>query len=625
MLDGGTATGSGMGILARLFLLLAIALVPTATIQIHDELARRQARATELHAEAERLTRRAALEQDRLIEGSRQLLATIAQLRPALLQSRDLCAQTLGRLAATQQRYAYLALTDLDGNMLCASTPKPSRDDVAAQLAFLRSAAIGRELAVGNAYASADGRRLLPLAMPVAGDGGKVGEVVLAALSLDWLAANLPAGFLPPGAVLDLADRAGTVILQLPQVDGAPSPVGDLLPEPRRSLITGAVPGTLDSSTAGGSARVFGYKPLDAVPAQGVYVEVGLDRDAELAGIDRSAAQHGAAAIAALLLGCLSAWLGAHYWIRRPTGALVRAARRWREGDWNARVDSGDATSEFGRLGHAFDQMAEALSQRERQLIAAKEDAEAANRAKSSFLANMSHELRTPLTAIIGFAEVIADQHYGADAGERYRESATYIKASGQHLLRLVNDVLDVSKLAAGQLELAESVVDLGALLRECIGLLGSEAQQKKVTIVADLPADLPKLLAGELRLKQVFLNLLSNAVKFSRQGGRVVAAGEVTEAGALAVRVADQGIGMKPQDIPVALEPFRQIDNALSRPYEGTGLGLPLAKMLAEKHGGTLTVDSTPGAGTTVTVILPAERLRPQSTAATETADAGS
>ena len=612
-----------MGILARLFLLLAIALLPTATIQIYDELARRQARETELHAEAERLTRRAALEQDRLLEASRQLLATIAQLRPALLPSRDLCAQMLGRLAAQQQRYAWLALSDLDGNILCASAPKPSRDDVAAQLAFLRGAATGSGVAVGNASATADGRRFLPLAMPVAGDAGKASEVVLAAVSLDWLAANLPAAFLPPGATLDLADRAGTIILQLPQGDGAASPVGDPLPEPRRSLATRAVAGTLDSSTANG-ARVFGYKPLNATPAQGVYVEVGLDRDAALAAIDRSAARHGAAAIVSLLAGCLLAWLGAHYWIRRPTGALVRAARRWREGDWNARVDSGDATSEFGRLGHAFDQMAEALAQRERQLIEAKEEAEAANRAKSSFLANMSHELRTPLTAIIGFAEVIADQHYGADAGERYRESATYIKASGQHLLRLVNDVLDVSKLAAGQLELAESVVDLAALLRECIGLLGSEAQQKKVTIVADLPADLPKLLAGELRLKQVFLNLLSNAVKFSRQGGRVTVAAEVTEAGALAVRIADQGIGMKPQDIPVALEPFRQIDNALSRPYEGTGLGLPLAKMLVEKHGGTLTLDSTPGVGTTVTVTLPAERLRPPSmAAATAEADA--
>jgi signal transduction histidine kinase len=237
----------------------------------------------------------------------------------------------------------------------------------------------------------------------------------------------------------------------------------------------------------------------------------------------------------------------------------------------------------------------------------------------------MSHELRTPLTAIIGFSDVITDQHYGADAGERYRECATYINASGQHLLRLVNDVLDVSKLAAGQLELAESIVDVRALLRDCIALLASEARQKEVTIATEIPARLPPLMAGELRLKQVFLNLLSNAVKFSRQGGRVTVAAEVTEAGDLALSVADRGIGMKPQDIPVALEPFRQIGNAMSRPYEGTGLGLPLAKMLVEKHGGTLTLDSTLGAGTTVTITLPAARLRPMLLAAREATEAES
>ncbi len=142
-------------------------------------------------------------------------------------------------------------------------------------------------------------------------------------------------------------------------------------------------------------------------------------------------------------------------------------------------------------------------------------------------------------------------------------------------------------------------------------GLVLNQARQKSVTISTDVPDDLPPLMAGELRLKQVMVNLLSNAVKFSREGGAITLTARLAENGDLAIVVADQGIGMKPQDIPIALEPFRQIDNALSRSYEGTGLGLPLAKMLVEKHGGTLTLESTPGVGTTVTVTLPKSRLQ--------------
>jgi signal transduction histidine kinase len=148
--------------------------------------------------------------------------------------------------------------------------------------------------------------------------------------------------------------------------------------------------------------------------------------------------------------------------------------------------------------------------------------------------------------------------------------------------------------------------------MRDSVDLVLSQAQQKGVTISTAIAEGLPPLMAGELRLKQVLLNLLSNAVKFSRPGGAVALSVELRPSGDLAIAVADQGIGMKPQDIPIALEPFRQIDNALSRSYEGTGLGLPLAKMLVEKHGGSLALESALGIGTTVTVVLPASRLRP-------------
>ncbi|HKW55493.1 MAG TPA: ATP-binding protein [Stellaceae bacterium] len=243
------------------------------------------------------------------------------------------------------------------------------------------------------------------------------------------------------------------------------------------------------------------------------------------------------------------------------------------------------------------------------ELERARVAAEASSRVKSQFLANMSHELRTPLNAIIGFSEMIRDAIMGPVA-TRYREYAHDIHNCGRLLLGVISDVLDLSKVEVGRLELHDEQVDLAKVIGDCHRLISERVKAGRLELAIDLPSDLPMLLGDELRLKQIVLNLLSNSVKFTPAGGRVTFSAAVARDGSLALAVSDTGIGMKAEEIPIALEPFRQIDSVHTRRYEGTGLGLPLARTLAELHGGTLLIESVPDRGTTVTVTLPPERL---------------
>ncbi|HET7594824.1 MAG TPA: ATP-binding protein, partial [Stellaceae bacterium] len=239
----------------------------------------------------------------------------------------------------------------------------------------------------------------------------------------------------------------------------------------------------------------------------------------------------------------------------------------------------------------------------------AKNQAEGANRAKSEFLANMSHELRTPLNAIIGFAEIMRDRLLGSIGNPRYAEYAEDIHNSGTHLLGIINDILDLSKVEAGRLELAEEVIDLHVIVKSTAALLRERAAAGGLEVKTELAEQALLLRGDERKLKQIVTNLLSNAVKFTPAGGEIVVAARVEE-GCVLLEVRDTGIGIAPEHVARALSPFGQVDSRLSRRYEGTGLGLPLARALAELHGGTLTLDSAPGRGTTVRVTLPAERV---------------
>lgn len=254
------------------------------------------------------------------------------------------------------------------------------------------------------------------------------------------------------------------------------------------------------------------------------------------------------------------------------------------------------------------------VESRTTELKAAKEMAEFASRSKSQFLANMSHELRTPLNAIIGFSKIMKEQMFGPMGVDKYLEYSTDILASSTHLLKVIGDILDVSKIEAGEMDLEMTEVNLTEVSEVCRSLLNEPVQLHNLKLDIKIDKDFPALLADELRIKQIIINLLSNAVKFTPDGGRIYIDAQVNDDGSATVRVGDTGIGISPEDLLIVTEPFSQVGDILTRRHEGTGLGLSLCKSLMDLHQGQIEIESVPEQGTTVSLWFPPDRVVKQS-----------
>ena len=608
----------------RLCILVMIAIFPAIAIQGYNEYELRKAREADIRQQVIQITKQFGEEIGELREGARQLLLALAQLPAVRLRDTDSCSEHFTALKSQYANYSLLAAADTEGRIFCSSAPINNWS--VADEPFFKRAMARDGLAVGNYWADpVTGQRMIHFAVKFGDGDGHTAGVVFVGLDLGWLSEHLKERGLSPTSSILIADREGNIIARLPNPEAL---VGKNMRKSHEAIMDGSTAGWEEAVGVDGTKRIFGYVP-PALPPRDFFLSAGQSKAEAFAAIDDATSRGVALIIAGLLAATLAAIYGARRFVREPIEGLLNVAAEWRNGNDDARVRVQDPRSEIGHLGAAFNAMADALAARHTAQKQAEEELRHlnatlesrveqrttelanANKAKSMFLANLNHELRTPLNAINGFSEMIHDQILGPIGVPKYREYAYDILRSGTHLLSLVDQMLDLSTVEAGKLKIERVPTEPGILLDESLVMLRFMAERGRVEIAVEgEPSAWPVLQGDSVKLKQVFVNLLGNAIKFTPAGGRVTVSGEFGDAW-LRIRISDNGIGMRAEEIPLVVQPFYRASSAYDGKHQGAGLGLPFAKAVVELHGGSLAIESRLASGTTVTITLPAAPLR--------------
>jgi signal transduction histidine kinase len=623
-----------MSLTARMFLLVLIAVLPAIGIQAYNEYYLRAARAEDIRQQVVQITKQFGEEMGELREGARQLLVALGQLPAVKLKETGECDALFASMKANFVNYSLLGAADANGRIYCSSE-KLSYDSVADR-PFFRRAMAADGIAVGNYWVDpSTGQKMLHFAKRIQDADGNVTGLVFAALDLAWLSDHLKERGLSPTASILIADREGNIIARLPHPEVL---VGKNMRKSHEKIMDGDTTGWEEAKGVDGVVRIFGYVPAQ-LPPYDLFLSAGQGKAEAFAAIDAATFRGIALILLGFLLAIYAAWHGGRVFIRRPINRLLLASSEWQNGNYEARAELTDRGSEIGRLGAGFNDMAAAVSARyaaqkkaeeelrqlnltledrvqqrtqelanaNRELAAARDEAEGANAAKTAFLAAMSHELRTPLNAVVGFSELIASEAYGPLPQRKYVEFSRDILAAGQRISGVVGDVLTIAQLEAGRFVLDWDDGELRGLATDAVAKFCRADSARGSDVMLEANAGHIPIHADLRAVEQMIAKLLSNAAKFSKGGTPIALKVALQADGGARVSVADKGIGMTAAEAEAAVKPFRQIDERLERRYEGTGLGLSIVNKLMEIHGGRLEIVSAPGEGTEVSLYFPA------------------
>jgi signal transduction histidine kinase len=627
---------------ARLLLLALLATIPALVLILYTASEQRRLARTDAEKDARHLVRVIAHQEEILVAATRHLLIGLAQLSEVRGYDAKRCSAFVADLLKQYPLYANFGVTMADGSPYCSAFPIPA-GVTPVERRWFQLAIQNRDFSVGDYQIGRITRRpVLVFGYPVLDEVGRVKAVLSASLDLAWLNQAIAEAQLPEGSVLSVVDANGTILARHP--DPMKS-TGESLPNVPivEAILARKGVGTVESSGIDGVLRLYAFKALNG--GQGgtsAYVSVGIPTKIAYAGVNQTLKRNLTLLLLVILFVLAVAWFGSDLLIIRVVNALVSASRRLGAGDLSARTGLPYAHGELNQLAQAFDSMAEALQRREaerkqveKSLEKKTAELERANQVKDEFLGVMSHELRTPLNVIVGYTAMVKERMAGEINSQQENFLGKVVSRAGD-LLTMIESILYVSALEAQKIKADDHDVSLRSFLDE-LRADYNVTPKRNVVLTWDYPPELPTIQTDGAKLKHILQNLINNAMKFTEKGSVAVSTrviegareqaggrelgirdqglGVRTEARPLApdrqwveLKVADTGIGIPQDKLPMIFDMFRQVDSSETRLYGGVGLGLYIVKKFTELVGGTIEVESEAGKGSTFTVTIPVE-----------------